>query len=73
LPTKRISGVTDNGFWYELEVRRDCKFNPVTNTCHGNCNGTNEDCTLRKIKSDETLRELNVRNIIMDLEIEGLL
>jgi len=54
-PLKRISGITDNGFGYELNIKKSCKFNPVTNKCCGNCNGKNEDCTLKRIQSKENL------------------
>jgi len=30
----------------------------MTNTCCGNCNGNNEDCTLKRIESKETLDKL---------------
>jgi len=52
---KRISGITDNGFGYELDVKKSCEFNPVTNSCCGSCNGKNEDCTLKRIQSKENL------------------
>jgi len=29
--TKRISGISDSGFGYELDVKKSCKFNPLTN------------------------------------------
>jgi hypothetical protein len=56
--TKRISGISDNGFGYELDVKKSCKFNPVTNECYGNCSGNNENCTLKRIQSKETLNKL---------------
>jgi len=56
--TKRISGITDDGFGYELDIKKSCKFNPLTNKCCGNCNGKDEDCTLRRIKSKETIDKL---------------
>jgi len=52
---KRISGITDSGFGYELDIKQSCKFNPVTMKCCGSCSGKNEDCTLRRIQSKETL------------------
>jgi len=57
-PLKRISGITDTGFGYQLDIKKSCKFNPVNNTCCGNCSGNNENCTLKRIQSKETLDKL---------------
>jgi hypothetical protein len=81
--TKRISGVFDNGKGYELYVKKDCKFSPVTNTCCGNCTEKDDDCTLKQIQSKETINKIfneldyyeifddedDVKNILADLEI----
>jgi len=55
---KRISGITDSGFGYQLDVKQTCKFDNLTQTCCGNCNGSSEDCTLKRIRSFDTIQKL---------------
>jgi len=48
-PSRRISGINDNGEGYDITIPTTCKFDNVNQKCNGNCNN-DENCTLKRIK-----------------------